>query len=553
MAYDGIVTFAMVKELQSQLLLGKIDKIYQPVSEELVFVVHTKAGNKKLLLSSDSNASRVHLIEDLPQNPPQPLAFCMLMRKHLSGARIIAIEQKGSERIIEISLETLNELGFTVNKKLVCEIMGRHSNITLVDVTTGKIIDSIKRVSIDMSRIRQLLPGKLYEYPPAQDKVPFKEARSEDFVGPALKVIGGIAPCLANELDEVSDPFKMLQECLKRLENGVDGLCPTVYLDEDNVPKEFYPFPLSNYEGAYSKITFETLSEAIDYYFEHKAQTNRIRQKSSDLIKQVQSALDKAMLKKQRLLEDIHKAENSEDLRLYGEILTANLHKVERGAKSVKLQNYYDGSDIVIPLDERYSPAKNAQLFFKKYGKLKNSIKEKESQLEISNADISYLESVLSFLDSAKTPDEVDAIRVELTDTGYIRRRKSGFKDKKYKAQPLKAKLPNGMELLIGKNNRENDFITTKLADKTDVWLHTKDIPGSHVIIRTGGIPIDDIDEENIHQAAAIAAFHSKAKSGSKVPVDYVQVKYVKKPAGAKPGMVIFTHNRTVFVDPKEE
>lgn len=547
MAYDGIVTFSMVKELQSQLLLGKIDKIYQPQREELVFVVHTKEGNKKLLLSADSNASRVHLIDELPQNPPQPLAFCMLMRKHLSGARITSIEQKDSERIIEIELETLNELGFTVNKKVIAEIMGRHSNISLVDMSTGKIVDSIKRVSIDMSRIRQLLPGKLYEYPPVQDKVPFKEASYESFAGPALKVIGGIAPCLANELDEADNPYEVLSDLLD------SEMSPVVYIQEDGSPKEFYPYPLSNYEAAFEKVGFETLSEAIDYYFEHKANTNRIKQKSSDLIKQVSSSLDKAMLKKQRLLEDIYKAQNSEELRLYGELLTANLHLVKPGAKSVELLNYYDGSTVTVPLDERYAPSKNAQMYFKKYGKLKNSVKEKEAQLEIANADIEYLDSVLNFLDGVKTPDEVDAIRVELIDEGYIRRRNTGFKEKKYKAKPLRTELPNGMEVLIGKNNKENDYLTLKLADKQDVWLHTKDIPGSHVIIRTGGVGVDELDEETIYRAASIAAFHSKAKNGSKVPVDYVPVKYVKKPAGAKPGMVIFTHNRTVYVDPQEE
>lgn len=547
MAYDGIVTFSMVKELQSQLLLGKIDKIYQPQREELVFVVHTKEGNKKLLLSADSNASRVHLIEELPQNPPQPLAFCMLMRKHLSGARITSIEQKDSERIIEIEMETLNELGFTVNKKVIAEIMGRHSNISLVDMSTGKIVDSIKRVSIDMSRIRQLLPGKLYEYPPVQDKAPFKEATAESFAGPALKVIGGIAPCLANELDEVDNPYEVLSDLLD------SKMSPVVYIQEDGSPKEFYPYPLSNYEAAFEKVRFESLSEAIDYYFEHKANTNRIKQKSSDLIKQVSSSLDKAMLKKQRLLEDIYKAQNSEELRLFGELLTANLHLVKPGAKSVELLNYYDGSTVTVPLDERYAPSKNAQMYFKKYGKLKNSVKEKEAQLEIANADIEYLDSVLNFLDGAKTPDEVDAIRVELIDEGYIRRRNTGFKEKKYKAKPLRTELSNGMEVLIGKNNKENDYLTLKLADKQDVWLHTKDIPGSHVIIRTGGLGVDELDEETIYRAASIAAFHSKAKNGSKVPVDYVPVKYVKKPAGAKPGMVIFTHNRTVYVDPEEE
>ena len=557
MAFDGIVTFAMVKELQSQLLLGKIDKVYQPQLEELVFVVHTKEGNKKLLVSAQSNSSRVHLIEEMPQNPPQPYAFCMLLRKHLQGGRIVDIAQKDSERIIEISLETLNELGFTVSKKLIMEVMGRHSNVTLVDMTTGKIIDSIKRISIDVNRVRQVLPGKVYEYPPVQEKKPFKDVTREDMEhirdsGMAyLKAIGGISPAFASNLEDYPNPYENLRHTVEKIE-GCD-FTSKVYLDQNKNPKDFYVDSINNFEEAYEALEFGSLSQAIDYYFEHKEATNRINQKSSDLIKSIKTSLDKALLKKQRLLEDIEKANNSEDLRLYAELLTANLHLVKAGSPSVDVLNYYDGSTVTIPLDVRYSPSKNAQQYFKKYGKAKTSIKEKEAQLKTTQSDIDYLESVLEFLDHAATPEDVDAIRVELIETGYIKRRKTGFKEKKYKSNPIRIKLSNGMEVLIGRNNKENDYITTKLADKQDLWLHTKDIPGSHVLLRTGGTPVDKLDADLIYSMASLAAFHSKAKDSSKVPVDYVTARYVKKPAGAKPGMVIFTNNRTVYVDPKDK
>ncbi|MCQ2551204.1 MAG: NFACT family protein [Clostridia bacterium] len=539
MAFDGIFTSRMVEEIRSQLLLGKIDKVYQPQPEELVFVVHTKEGNLKLFASASSNASRIHLIDELPENPKAPYGFCMLMRKHLQGARIVDIRQKDSERIVEMDLETLNELGFNVSKRLVFEIMGRHSNITLLDVTSGKIIDSIKRVSIDVSRVRQLLPGMVYQYPPTQDKVPFKEVTEEfmEKVQDSLKEISGICPAFSHCLDDYPDSYGRLQDALVTSS-------PRVYRDKD-----FYSYPILDYEQAYEVIPFDTLSEAVDYYYQHKDSTNRIKQKSVGIVKSVSNASDKAMLKKQRLLEDIEKAKNSEDLRLYGELLTANLHLVKAGAKSVDLLNYYDGSTISVPLDERYSPAKNAQNYFKKYGKLKNSIKEKNLQLEMVEKDISYLQSVLSFLEDAKTPEEVDAIRQELVETGYIRKRKTTFKEKKFKAAPKKYVLDNGMEILVGKNNKENDHLTLKIADKKDLWFHTKDIPGSHVILRTFG---KEVPDELIYTCASIAAFHSKAKDSSKVPVDYVPVKYVKKPQGAKPGMVIFTNNRTVYVDPKE-
>ncbi len=556
MAFDGIATLAIVKELEKELLLGKIEKVYQPEQDQLVFVVHTKQGNKKLFASANGSASRIHLIDELPQNPPAPFSFCMLLRKHLQGGRITSICQKDSERIVEISLETLNELGFTVNKKIVFEIMGRHSNISLVDMSTGKIVDSIKRISIDVSRVRQLLPGKEYQYPPSQDKIPFKELTPEDVAKikekgqTFLSAIGGLSPVMADQLAASSNPFGVLQNTILTINENMAK--PRVYVDEKGAPKDYYPIALSNYEECYTVMEFGSFSSAIDYYFEHRDSTNRIKQKSSDLVHSVNAALDKALLKKQRLLEDIHKAENSEDLRLYGELLTANLHQVKHGAKSVDLINYYDGSTITIPLDERYSPSKNAQHYFKKYGKAKTSIKEKQVQLQLVEADIEYLESVLSFLDRVSQPEEIDTIRNELVETGFIKKRKTNFKTKKFKANPNKILLDNGMELLIGKNNQENDVITTKLADKQDLWFHTKDIPGSHVLLKTYGKPLDDIPEEIIYGAASIAAFHSKGKDSQNVPVDYVLAKYVKKPSGAKPGMVIFTNNRTVWVDPKE-
>lgn len=556
MAFDGITTFAMVKELEKELLLGKIDKIYQPEQDQLVFVVHTKTGNKKLFASASSASSRIHLIDQLPQNPPSPFAFCMLLRKHLGGGRITSICQKDSERIIEISLETLNELGFTVNKKVIFEIMGRHSNISLVDMSTGKIVDSIKRVSIDVSRVRQLLPGKEYSYPPSQDKIPFKEITQEQISKikekqqTFLSAIGGIAPVMADQLSGKSSPYDYLESAIYDIEKGHN--LSRVYVDEEGTPKDFYPVPLENYEECYKVLEFDSLSQAVDYYYEHRNSTNRLKQKSSDLIHSVKSTLDKSLLKKQRLLEDIQKAENSDNLRLYGELLTANLHMVKTGAKSVDLLNYYDETTISIPLDERFSPSKNAQIYFKKYGKAKTSIKEKQIQLELVQADIDYLESVLSFLDRITQPEEIDAIRTELVETGFIKRRKTGYKEKKYKNNPKKITLENGMEVLIGKNNKENDYLTTKVADKTDIWFHTKDIPGSHVILRTGGINLDSIPSQIIYQVASIAAFHSKGRESANVPVDYVLVKNVKKPSGAKPGMVIFTSNRTVWVDPKE-
>lgn len=550
MAFDGIVTCAVAQELKNTLLMGKIEKVYQPESDELVFHIHTKKGNRRLYASASSNHARIHLIEENPPNPPAPLPFCMLLRKHLQGGRITDIRQKDCERIIEFQLETIDELGFSVNKKLIFEIMGKHSNIILVDLSSGKIMDSIKRVSIDVNRARQILPGKLYEYPPVQNKIPFKEiTRSQaEALEPdpqsLLASIGGISPAAAQLLADSPDLYAKLEEIRENLSAG--RLAPRVYLKEDQSPGDFHVIPLSTYPES---LDFDTVSQALDYYFVHKQSSNRVKQKAADLEKTLTAALDKLYLKRQRLGEDLLKAENSEKYRLYGELLTANIHSIQPGANSVTVTNYYDGSQVDIPLDPKYAPPKNAQRYFKKYGKAKTAVKEKKIQMEETDQDIAYLESVAAFLENASTVDEVDSIREELVESGILRKRKSsGMPKKKGKAQPFQYTTKDDFRVLAGHNNKENDLLTFKMAGPKDYWFHTKDIPGSHVIVFTDG---RQLSEEAIFDAAAIAAYHSKGRASENVPVDYTQVRYVKKPAGAKPGMVIFTHNRTVYVTPK--
>lgn len=569
MAFDAIVTRAMVKELNDRILLGKIDKIYQPIRDELVINIHTKCGNKRLFASASSNAPRLHFIDYNTANPATPFAFCMLLRKHLSGGRIIAIKQKDCERIIEFSFETLNELGFTLGKKLIFEIMGKHSNIILVDTESGNIVDAIKRVSIDTSRARQVLPGMRYEYPPAQDKIGFDELTFEEFAAlqPSPKIylntIGGISPAISRELADRAlnrgkqEAFELI-EAASQIGNAPETnlamdsrqeIKPVIYYEDKECtkPLDYHVINLSELEeSAYSRH-FDSMSECIDSFFSGKINSSLVKQRSHDLYKKVQAMYDKAVLKKQKLSEDLISAQDSEYLRLYGEILTANLHAVKPGISKVKLVNYYDGSEIEIPLDTRFSASKNAQIYFKKYGKSKTAIKEKTSQLKETQADIDYLDSVLSFLDEPENSDDIEAVRAELVEGGYLRPRKLKGKAIKLKPSPHRYKSPSGFDILVGRNNKENDLLTLKTASKSDIWLHTKDIPGSHVILKTNG---ENAAADDIYCAAAIAAWHSKAKSSANVAVDYVPVRYVKKPSGAKPGMVIFTNNRTVYIDP---
>lgn len=560
MAYDGIVLRAISNELKEKLINGKIEKVYEPEQYELIFLVHTKNGNFKLYSSSNPNHARIHLINESLINPPEPLTFCMVLRKHLQGARIVDIKQIGSERILEIYFEMFNEMGYTVSKKLVFEIMGRHSNVILVDNEKGKVIDSIKHISFSESRVRQILPGVDYRYPPLQDKISFDDVDENTFFGitngkDIMNKVSGISPTFSEEIASQINPYAYLKDVALRI--NLNDINPCIYL-LDGKPIDYYPIPLKVLRNDFIEVEKESLSVVLEEFYKNKDSANQGKQKASDLIKQVNQILSKLYLKSKRLSEDLLKAENSEDLRLYGELLTANLSIIEPGMSKVKVLNYYTNEEIEIPLDNKISGSKNAQNYFKKYGKQKTAIHEKKIQLKETQDDITYLESVLNFLESTDDVLLIQSIKDELVETGYIRyRKKSGFKERKSKIEPIKYTLYNGMEVLVGRNNVENDYLTFKLSDKNDLWLHTKDIPGSHVLVKTNGIDItgiykeSEMDERACFEAAAISAYHSKGRKGENIPVDIVPIKYVKKPNGAKPGMVIFTNNRTVYVNPK--
>ncbi|MDO4518577.1 MAG: NFACT family protein, partial [Bacillota bacterium] len=373
----------------------------------------------------------------------------------------------------------------------------------------------------------------------------------------------GFSPALATSLalystDEISGQVlpNRLYDSIRNIASDIeqDNLQPVVYL-KDGIPKDFHAFALYPYEfdDSYESIRFSTLSEATAYYFINRESSNTIRQKSKDLLRVTKSQLDKLRLKVQRLNEDLYRAENSDKYRLYGELLTANLHTVKPGDRQVIVTSYYDNSQVKIPLDPKYSPARNAQNYYKKYGKAKTAIKEKKLQLTEAASEIEYLESVESFIERANSIEELGLLREELVESGYLRNRKQskasrrGNSNKRSKPKPHSYTLSSGMSVLVGRNNSENDWLTFKKASSSDIWLHTKDIHGSHAILLTEGrTPTED----DLFEAASIAAFHSKGNTSENVPVDYTKVRYVKKPTGSKPGFVIFTHNRTLYVRP---
>lgn len=568
MAYDGVVTGAVARELKETLVRGKIEKIYQPEKEELVLYVRTREGRKKLYLSCATSHCGAYISEEEFTNPPTPSAFCMLLRKHLQGSVLLDIYQKDCERILEFSCETFDELGVRGTKRLIIEIMGKHSNIIFVDDEKETVLDAIKRVSIDVSRERQLLPGFPFDYPPTGGKVPFSQVTADDLLAfdftaerdPAdvvLAHVQGISPLLARAVTQGIDPknregaARLIAARLAKITEALSGgaLDPAVYLKDPAGPADFHVLSIAEYANIYEKRSFATVSEAIAWYYAHRESSNRIRQKSADVTRAVNAALKKARLKKKRLGEDLLEAEKGETYRLYGELLTANLHAVHTGDKEVTVTNYYDGSTVRIPLDVRYAPAKNAQRYFKKYSKSKVALREKALQLAETDKDIAYLESVADLAERATDVTQLNALKEELIETGFLRRRtaKAGGGQKE-RLQPFRYKSSSGLDILAGRNNKENDYLTCKVAGKNDLWFHTKDIPGSHVILF---VKNKEPDDRSIYEAARIAAFHSKASRSENVPVDYTRVRYVKKPNGAKPGMVIFTDNHTVYVGPK--
>lgn len=568
MSFDGMVTFAMTKELNEALRLGKIEKIYQPQPEQLLFNIHTKQGGKKLLVSVSGSHSAVYLVDRSPDNPASPPPFCMVLRKHLGAGRITDIKQYENDRIIEILIETADELGFSLNRKLIIEIMGKHSNAVLVDMKDNKIIDSIKHISIDVNRARQILPGKTYEYPPTQHKTPFTETSRNDFARifsessqpsrALLSEVQGLSPALSETIAEAgctqgssdSDADKSY-DALRRIIDSVrsKNCTPIVYTNEHGKPEDFHITPLYRCQGAFDVIHFDTVSEAAGYYFSHRESSNILKQQSSNLLRTVNASLDKLLLKSQKLKEDLLNAENSEKYRIYGELITANIQNIRPGASNAILTNYYDGSEMNIPLDPRFSPSKNAQIYYKKYGKSKTALKEKKIQLEEVSRETEYLESVSEFIKMASSSEELEAIKQELTDGGFIKYRNTKkHPAKSSKPKPFSYESSSGKKILVGRNNKENDWLTLKKASNSDIWLHTKDIPGSHVILFTEG---EEPSESDLTEAASIAAFHSKAKDSENVPVDYTKARYVKKPSKARFGMVIFTHNKTLYVNPK--
>lgn len=555
MAYDGLFTIAMTKELQ-QLVTGRIAKVHQPNAQEVIFTIRANGANKKLLFSIHPTYARVHMTEQTIENPPEPPMFCSLLRKHVEGGFIETIEQLDADRILKLTISSKNEIGDPITRYIYAEIMGRHSNLIMVDAASEKIVDSLKHLPPAMNSYRTVLPGSIYIAPPKQDKwnpVTVTDEQLAEFfteIRDAKEIMQqfvGFSPLHANELlfraqEQQVPTVSIFRDFVN--EFVVGGTKPT-YLEQGR-KVIFSPIDLHSFEEP--KTYYHTLSELLDRVFFARAERDRVKQQAGDLENWLQAEINKLKLKLKKLDQDLKRAQNLDQYQLFGELLMANLYQFEKGAKSVTVENYYSetGDKITIPLSERKTPIENAQSYYAKYNKFKHALVKVEEQIQIATADIEYFELLAQQVQQA-SPADIEEIREELAEQGYMRLKKSKRRKKPVKPTPEKYVSSTGMPISVGKNNKQNDYLTFKIARKWETWLHTKDIPGSHVVIHS-----DDPDEQTILEAATLAAYFSKARESSSVPVDYTEVKQVKKPSGAKPGFVIYFEQKTVFVTPDE-
>lgn len=551
MAFDGLFTVAMINELKG-LETGRISKVHQPNALEVVLHIRAKGKNEKLLFSIHPSYARVHITKESIDNPQEPPMFCMLLRKHIEGGIITRIENEGFERVITFHIESKNEIGDPVNRKLIIEIMGRHSNLVLVDGETNKIIDGLKHLPPSVNSFRTVLPGFEYVHPPVQHKVNPQTVSDEEIKQffstektsqEVVSHFAGFSPFHAKELlyrMKSGDAINVFRSFI----NEVTGSANPTFLEDDGKPY-FSPTTITHLTG---KIThYEDLSTLLDRVFYARAERDRVKQQAGDLERFIQNEINKLNTKLEKLHNDLEQASKLDQYQLFGELLMANLYQFEKGMKEVTVINYYNNDEITIPLDERKTPVENAQGYYTKYNKAKNALIRVKEQIDKTKEEIDYFEMLLNQVNQA-SPADIEEIREELAEEGYLKKRNKKQKNKPVKPAPEKFISSTGIPISVGKNNKQNDYLTFKLAKKSDIWLHTKDIPGSHVVIHS-----NQPDETTLKEAAILSAYFSKARNSSSVPVDYTQIRHVKKPSGAKPGFVIYFEQKTLYVTPDEE
>jgi predicted ribosome quality control (RQC) complex YloA/Tae2 family protein len=576
MSLDGIFLNSIINDLYKKLIGGRVDKIYQPDKNEIVISIRSKGENYKLLITAISNSPRLHLTNVIRQNPSEPPMFCMLLRKHLTSAHITNIKQINFDRIVEISFECKDEFGTAVNKSLITEIMGKHSNIIFIN-EDKTIIDAIKRVAENISSVRQVYPGLKYVIPPGSDKLNpltvtkdlfMKEIESTNngiyIYNFLYKNFLGLSPFISREicyltnlnestyLGELSEEKKeeiwnVFSKIINRIKQNDFSF--NIFYDENMNQYGFYCLEVE-YLKDYERKNFLSPGELLDEYYYELDNKNKINQRVASLIKNINTKIDRNRKKVEKQRNELLNAENRDKYKIYGELILANLHKTPENHK-LRVINYYDPEqkEITIPLDPRFNLPQNSQKFFKRYNKLKKAEEELEKLIDITLNEIKYLENILFSIEECETIDDLNDIYSELISEGFMKRKSKA--DKSNKTKPITAFISSGgHEILVGKNNTQNDMITFKIAKNEDYWFHAKNMPGSHVIIRTKG---DELTDEEFIEAAKIAAYYSKGKNSSTVEVDYTKKSNIKKPPNAKPGFVIYDTNYSMLVKPNIE
>lgn len=575
MPLDAVVLTALRAEMESRVVGARIDRIFQPEKDEIVLQLRGQGERFLLLFSANQNNARVHFCTIQKENPRQPPMFCMLMRKLFSGGIIRGISQPPLERLLEFEIDATDEMGSFGKKRLVLELVGRQSNLILLD-GEGRIIESLRRVEADLTAKRQILPGMFYRHPPQQEKrnpleipdisVPElvdsapPESRADKWL---VDTFSGISPLVAREVcyraaGETSPGFfemgrtersRFAEEVRRLFEIIRTGAAKPYMLLDRGLPHDICYMPVSQYGDKYELRKFDSFSELAETFYTERGREQRFRQRSHEITKTVSAAIERVKRKVDQQKKEYEESKKRERLRQFGDLLMANLHSVEKGRRSVRVMDFYDpeGGETEIALDPRLSPQQNAAKYYKDYNRMKNAEKILREQISSGEQEIRYLESVMEEIARAETDRDINDIREELGHTGYIRQEPAAKKKKQAEQKPLEFRSSGGYTILAGRNNLQNDRLTFREAHKNDIWFHVQKFHGSHVILRCEG---KEPDDRTFTEAAMIAVYYSQAKEGQKVPVDYTRVRHVKKPPGARPGMVIYDPYYTAYVTP---
>lgn len=576
MPLDGFTLHFLTEELRRDIVGCRVEKVHQPSKDELVLHLRDRNGAKKLFLSASANSPRIHLTDRAPENPSVPPMFCMLMRKHLSSAQITAVRQNGLDRVVAVDFSATNELGDKVGLTLYVEIMAKHSNIILV-TEQGRIIDAVKRIDCTQSSVRQILPGGEYHDPPTQNKLSLLECSTQETVDAVflqsskmlssalLGAVEGASPLVCREIAETSggdvqtacaDVMQKMRvaDALDKIKQSLEANSgkPTVLKDESGKPFDFSFFDIRQYGSVYTTAYFDSFSELLDEFYSERDRIDRTRQRSADLQKLLSSLTSRISRRLNNQRAELSACDDKEELRINAELITAYQYTLEKGAAFYDVADYYnENKPRRIPADPALTPSANAQRYYKEYRKAKTAEQMLATLIEQGEAELQYIDSVSDSLNRAAGFGEINEIRSELAASGYLKRKSTGNKKGLQKpSAPMEYRSSDGLKMLVGRNNVQNDKLSLKTAAKGDMWLHTQKIPGSHVIICAEG---GEIPETTLLEAARLAAYHSRARESANVPVDYTLAKNLKKPVGAKPGKVIYHVYNTLYVTPDKD